>query len=76
VASVGIYALAADWEDIVGATAATGPQNAPFAALPTWRPGARSAAEAPTWCARTVTGGRIMLVQYPSGSFDANLLCP
>jgi hypothetical protein len=76
VASVGIYALAADWEEIVGAPAANAPQNAPFAALPTWRPGPRSAAEAPTWCARSVTGGRIMLVQYPSGGLDANFVCP
>jgi hypothetical protein len=76
VGSVGIYALAADWEEIVGATAANAPQNLPFAALPTWRPGPRSAAEAPNWCARTVTGGRILLVQYPSGSLDANFLCP
>jgi hypothetical protein len=77
VASVGIYALAADWEEIVGAPAANAPQNAPFAALPTWRPGPHSAAEAPTWCARTVTGGHILFVQYPApGGLDANFVCP
>jgi hypothetical protein len=76
VGSVGIYALAADWEEIVGAAAANAPQNLPFSALPTWRPGPRSAAEAPSWCARSVTGGRILLVQYPSGSLDANFVCP
>jgi hypothetical protein len=76
VGTVGIYALAADWENIVGASAPTAAQNAPFAALPNWRPGARASTDAPTWCARTVTGGRVLFVQYPSSGFDANLACP
>jgi hypothetical protein len=73
---VGIYALAADWEDIVGASAASDPRNAPFAGLPNWRPGPRSDTEALSWCTRTVTGGRVLFVQYPAGGFDGNLACP
>jgi hypothetical protein len=72
---IGIYALAADWEEIVGAASAGAPQNAPFAALPNWRPGPQSAADALSWCSRSVTGGRIVFVQYPSGGFDGNLPC-
>jgi hypothetical protein len=75
VAVVGIYTLAADWEEIVGATSASAPQNAPFAPLPNWRPGPRSGDEALSWCARSVTGGRVVFVQYPSGGFDANVPC-
>jgi hypothetical protein len=75
VSTIGIYALAADWEDIVGATSASAPENAPFAGLPSWRPGARSSQDAPSWCSRSVTGGRVLFVQYPSGGFDANLSC-
>lgn len=72
VASVGIYALSTGWEQIIGTSA---PQNGPFAALLNWRPGARSIAEAPGWCARTVTGGRVKFTQYPLGGFDANYPC-
>ena len=76
VGQIGIYTLASGWEEIVGATSATSPQNAPFSDLPTWRPGAQSAAETSSWCARTVTGGRVLFAQYPSGGFDANVVCP
>jgi hypothetical protein len=75
VGTVGIYALAADWETIVGASSASAPQNAPFAGLPNWRPGARSGTDAPTWCARSVSGGRVLFVQYPAGPFDGNTPC-
>jgi hypothetical protein len=76
VGSIGIYALAADWEEIVGAPSANSPQNAPFALLPNWRPGPRSSADALSWCARSVTGGRVTFVQYPSNGFDGNVPCP
>jgi hypothetical protein len=72
---VGIYALAADWEEIVGATSAASPLNAPFSPLPNWRPGPRSSAEALSWCSRSVTGGRVEFVQYPSRGFDGNVPC-
>jgi hypothetical protein len=67
---IGIYALPADWQQIVGAA-----PNAAFAGLPNWRPGPRSSAEALSWCSRTVTGGRVVFVQYPALGFDANLAC-
>jgi hypothetical protein len=76
VSTVGICALAADWEDIVGAASVTAPENGPFAGLPNWRPGARSKDDAPSWCSRTVTGGRVLFVQYPSNGFDGNVSCP
>jgi hypothetical protein len=76
VGTVGIYALAVDWETIVGAVSASSSQNGPFSALPNWRPGSRTSTDALNWCTRTVTGGRVMFVQYPANSFDANLACP
>ncbi len=75
VAVTGIYALGADWEEIVGAASAADPRNAPFAPLPNWRPGARSAQDALTWCSRSVSGGRVVFVQFPTGGFDGNLPC-
>jgi hypothetical protein len=76
VGMVGIYALAADWESIIGASSPTAPQNRPFSPLPNWRPGPSSGTDAPNWCGRTVTGGRVVFVQYPAQGFDANLVCP
>jgi hypothetical protein len=73
---IGIYALAADWETIVGAPSATAPQNGPFSRLPNWRPGPRTSTDAANWCTRTVTGGRVVFVQYPANGFDANVACP
>jgi hypothetical protein len=73
---IGIYVLAADWENIVGAASAAAPQNAPFSGLPNWRPGPRTSADAVNWCTRTVTGGRVVFVQYPANGFDANVVCP
>ncbi len=75
VAVVGIYALAADWEEIIGAPSATDPRNGPFASLPNWRPGPRSLDDALNWCSRTVTGGRVVFVQFPASGFDGNLPC-
>jgi hypothetical protein len=78
VAGVGIYALAGDWEAIVGAASPSAPQNAPFSPLPNWRPGpGDAAADAHNWCTRSVTGGRVLFVQYQdTNAFDANLVCP
>jgi hypothetical protein len=76
VGTVGIYALAADWETIVGAPSPTAPNNAPSSPLPNWRPGAQSGTDALTWCTRSVTGGHVMFVQYAANGFDANLPCP
>jgi hypothetical protein len=71
VGAVGIYALSSGWEAIIGA----GPPNAPFVHLPNWRPGATSVVDAPTWCARTVTGGRVEFAQYRERDVDANFAC-
>ena len=76
VGTIGIYALAADWASIVGAASPTAPQNVSFSPLPNWRPGPRSGTDPLNWCTRTVTGGRVVFVQYPADSFDANLPCP
>jgi hypothetical protein len=72
VALIGIYSTSTDWEALIGMPVASGP----FGALPNWRPGAANAQEAPGWCARTVTGGRVRLVQFPSGGFDTDFICP
>ena len=72
---IGIYALAADWEEIVGATDASSPRNGPFAGLSNWRPGPQTRDDALSWCSRSVTGGRVVFVQFPSGGFDGNLPC-
>jgi hypothetical protein len=68
---VGVYSLAAEWEQLIG----FGPQNTPFAQLPNWRPGATQPSEAGLWCERTVTGGHVQYVQYPLGQLDANSPC-
>jgi hypothetical protein len=75
VGTLGIYALAADWETVIGASSAAASENAPFGGLPNWRPGARADVDAQSWCTRSVTGGRVMFVQYPSGGFDGNSPC-
>ena len=75
VTTIGIYSTTTDWETIVGAASPDASINGPFAALLNWRPGPRSLQEAPSWCSRSVTGGRVSLVQFPLGGFDANLVC-
>jgi hypothetical protein len=70
--AIGIYSTSADWETLIGAPSAAG---GPFAGLLNWRPGATNAQEAPAWCQRTVTGGRVKFVQFPNAGFDTNLAC-
>ncbi len=72
IASIGVYSTSTDWENIIGMPAG----NGPFAALPNWRPGAANAEDAPTWCERTVTGGRVRFVQFPQSGFDTDFTCP
>jgi hypothetical protein len=71
VASVGVYSTLTDWEIIAGPP----PAGGSFTELPNWRPGASNAQEAPGWCQRTVTGGRVKYVQFPSNGFDTNFAC-
>ena len=73
VPAIGIYTAPADWTEIVGEAAASSSQ---LVDLPNWRPGATNRADAPRWCSRTVTGGKVLFVQYTNGAFDANLPCP
>jgi hypothetical protein len=72
IASIGIYSTLTDWEVLIGMPTAGGP----FGGLPNWRPGAANAQEAPSWCARTVTGGRVRYVQFQNAGFDTNFICP
>ena len=76
VRQIGIYSTAAMWGQITGANSVSSPFNAAFVGLPNWVPGARTLKEAPTYCSRTITGGTVTLVQYASGGFDADYVCP
>src|SRR5579864_2011576 len=71
IASVGIYSTSTDWEALIGPPSASGP----FGALLNWRPGPSNLQDAPGWCARTVTGGRVKLVQFPTSGFDTDYAC-
>jgi len=75
VPSVGVYSSPRQWGQITGATTPDSAINQPFAGLYNWLARAHSADEAPTLCSRTFTGGRVKLVQYVSGGFDANYAC-
>jgi hypothetical protein len=67
--SIGIYANATDWATITGNSTA-------FAALPYWQPGAGSKSTAQSVCGKTgITGGAVVLSQYASNSFDADIRC-
>jgi hypothetical protein len=72
VSQLGIYSSSADWGTIVGEPSGSG---GAFAGLPNWRPGAQSLQDAPSWCTRTVTGGRVKLVQFQSSGLDADFVC-
>ncbi len=71
VTSIGIYSTSTDWEALIGSPSAT----SPFAGLLNWRPGAANLQDAPGWCARTVTGGRVKFVQFPNAGFDTDYAC-
>jgi hypothetical protein len=75
VPAVGVYSSPRQWAQITGATAPDSPINQPFASLYNWLARAHSADEAPTLCSRTFTGGRVKLVQYLGGGFDADYAC-
>jgi hypothetical protein len=68
-AGVGFYSSSADWQTITGGTTA-------FAADPSWLAGAGSLSDAQSRCGGSgFTGGKIALVQYPSGGFDGDYRC-
>ena len=71
VSSIGIYSTSTDWQALIGAPSPGGP----FGGLLNWRPGPSGPQDAPSWCDRTVTGGRVKFVQFPVGGFDTDFAC-
>jgi hypothetical protein len=71
ISSLGVYSTSTDWEALIGPPSASGP----LAGLLNWRPGPSGSQDAPAWCNRTVTGGRVKFVQFPSGGFDTDFAC-
>ena len=70
VASLGFYSTSYQWGVITGGTTT-------FSAYPSWIAGATDASGASADCSGPgFTGGAVWLAQYPSGGFDANVLCP
>ena len=68
-AGIGFYSTQYQWNQITGGTS-------DFSAYPSWVAGANSAEQAVGICsAEGFTGGRVALVQYLSGGFDADFLC-
>ncbi len=69
VATVGIYSTGYQWGQITGgANLGT--------TVPNWVAGALNAKRAPEMCSSSFSGGKVRLVQYLSGGFDANYACP
>ena len=68
VAAVGIYSTPYQWSQVTG-----GVQLG--AAVPNWVAGALNAKRAPALCSSSFSGGKVLLVQYPSGGFDADYAC-
>ncbi|HEX7613043.1 MAG TPA: hypothetical protein VF371_09745, partial [Candidatus Limnocylindrales bacterium] len=68
-AGIGFYSTQYQWNQITGGTS-------DFSAYPSWVAGANSAEQAVGICsAKGFTGGRVALVQYPAGGFDADFPC-
>jgi hypothetical protein len=65
---VGVYSTASQWAQITGGLALD---------VPNWLAGATSASQAVSWCSaqHSFTGGRVTMVQYPSGLFDGDAFC-
>jgi hypothetical protein len=68
-AGIGFYSTQYQWNQITGGTS-------DFSAYPSWVAGADSAEQAVGICGtKGFTGGRVALVQYLAGGFDADFLC-
>ena len=68
-AGIGFYSTQYQWNQITGG-------SSDFSAYPSWVAGASSPRQAVGICsAKGFTGGRVALVQYLAGGFDADLLC-
>jgi hypothetical protein len=66
-AGIGIYSTGYQWGQITG--------SAQMPSVLNWVAGASGASTAPGLCRASFTGGRVALVQYPSGRFDADYAC-
>jgi hypothetical protein len=75
VGAIGIYSTGFQWGQVTGGyqVGAKGSLPAPT----NWVAGASSARDAGGWCrpSYSFSGGRVTMVQYPSGSFDGDLIC-
>ncbi|HEV2174830.1 MAG TPA: hypothetical protein VGR71_14755, partial [Nitrospira sp.] len=67
VARIGIYSTAKQWKAIAG--------NFVIADVFNWLAGAPDLLTAPGYCGLSFTGGPVQLVQFASGSFDADYDC-
>jgi len=65
--TVGVYSTGYQWGVITG--------GASLPASPNWVAGASSASAAAAMCGSSFTGGKVGLVQYPSGRFDGDYAC-
>jgi len=75
VAGVGVYSTAYEWALITGGYVPTVASGPPVA---NWVAGARSLAEAPSFCDPAYSlwlDGSVQLVQYPADSFDGDYIC-
>ena len=71
VASVGIYSTATQWAALMGSTSSV------LATTAVWLPGFATLTAAQSGCdATSFTGGRVALIQYPSGGLDGDYQCP
>lgn len=71
VTTIGVYSTATQWQSITGGYAFT-------SYTPEWLAGAGSARQAQSFCRHVPFGGtnsRILITQYHSGGFDADLPC-
>lgn len=75
VPAVGFYSTGYQWSTITGGYQAPPGSNGSPA---NWLAGAASATQAASWCspAHSFSGGPVHLVQYPSGNFDGDTICP
>jgi hypothetical protein len=75
VPAVGFYSTAYQWGVITGGYH---PSTIGTSSPPNWLAGAGNASQAASWCSpsRSFSGGVVRLVQYPSGSFDGDAVCP
>jgi LysM repeat protein len=74
--TVGAYSSVTQWSKIAGAGFV--PKLTRQPSIANWVFGAKNLGEAPSFCSaeHAFGGGTVWLVQYPSGRFDGNYVCP